>query len=148
MLCRICKEAMEPTVVDFETNWRGYRATFKDLPVIKCVSCGHTLITPDAADLMSDLVDAKLAANQPVPEVLTVEEAAEFLKLSTQTVYNLQRAGQLPGAKVGSQIRFLRSALTDLLAGEAPPQAASLQQPNPDPKKIARPRRNTPRDGL
>ena len=34
---------------------------------------------------------------------------------TSQTVYNLQRAGQLPGAKIGGQLRFLRKALDAML---------------------------------
>jgi excisionase family DNA binding protein len=45
--------------------------------------------------------------------VLTADEAAELLRVSTKTVLSMARAGVLPGTKVGRSWRFLR---TDLLA--------------------------------
>lgn len=46
-------------------------------------------------------------------EVLTAEEAADLLRVSTKTVLGLARDGALPGTKVGRAWRFLR---TDLVA--------------------------------
>lgn len=48
-------------------------------------------------------------------EVLTLEEAAAFLKVSETLVYQLARSGSLPGRKVGREWRFLRSALLEWL---------------------------------
>ena len=38
---------------------------------------------------------------------LTALEAAEFLKIKIDTLYSLVEKGQLPGAKVGGQWRFI-----------------------------------------
>jgi excisionase family DNA binding protein len=46
-------------------------------------------------------------------EVLTMEEAADLLRVSSKTVLALARDGVLRGTKVGRAWRFLR---TDLLA--------------------------------
>lgn len=46
-------------------------------------------------------------------EVLTADEAADLLRVSTKTVLALARVGALPGTKVGRAWRFLR---TDLVA--------------------------------
>jgi len=48
-----------------------------------------------------------------IAEVLTAEEAADLLRVSTKTVLTLARDGLLPGTKVGRAWRFLR---TDLVA--------------------------------
>jgi excisionase family DNA binding protein len=50
---------------------------------------------------------------EEVREILTAEEAAELLRVSTKTVLALARGGALPGSKVGRAWRFLR---TDLMA--------------------------------
>lgn len=42
---------------------------------------------------------------------LTAAEAAEFLKISTRTVMRLARNGQLPGARIGREWRFLEEDL-------------------------------------
>lgn len=50
-------------------------------------------------------------------EVLTTEEAAELLRVSTKTVLSLARDGTLPGEKVGRAWRFLRVDLLNHLRG-------------------------------
>lgn len=50
-------------------------------------------------------------------EVLTTEEAAKLLRVSTKTVLGLARDGVLPGEKVGRAWRFLRSDLLNYLRG-------------------------------
>ena len=50
-----------------------------------------------------------------IPEVLTLEDAGRFLKLSPDAVVRQAEAGQLPGRQVESSWRFLLSALEDWL---------------------------------
>ncbi len=45
------------------------------------------------------------------PEVMTVEELAEYLKLDPQTIYRRFRRGDLPGVKIGKAIRFKREVI-------------------------------------
>ncbi len=48
-------------------------------------------------------------------EMLTAEEVAELLKLSTKTLLRHSREGQVPGMKIGRVWRFQRSELLALL---------------------------------
>ncbi|MGO9321962.1 MAG: helix-turn-helix domain-containing protein [Solirubrobacteraceae bacterium] len=57
-------------------------------------------------------------------EVLTLEEAAELLRLPVQTVRASALAGDLPGRAFGDEWRFARSALLAWLAGGEPPRRA------------------------
>lgn len=50
-------------------------------------------------------------------EVLTTDEAAALLRVSTKTVLALARGGTLPGEKVGRAWRFLRSDVLALVRG-------------------------------
>lgn len=50
-------------------------------------------------------------------EVLTTDEAAAFLRVSTKTVLALAREGTLPGEKVGRAWRFLRTDVLALVRG-------------------------------
>lgn len=54
-------------------------------------------------------------ANQPEAEVLTVPEAAKFLRLSVQTVYTLISKGTLPVMKRSKRCYFSKSDLLDYL---------------------------------
>jgi excisionase family DNA binding protein len=48
-------------------------------------------------------------------EVMTIEELAEYLKISKSTLYNLAREGALPGTKVGKHWRFHKEAVVEWL---------------------------------
>lgn len=52
-------------------------------------------------------------------EVLTTEEAAALLRVSTKTVLQLVRSGALPGEKVGRAWRFLKSDVLAYVRGES-----------------------------
>lgn len=42
----------------------------------------------------------------PMEKLMTLEEVAEYLRLSKDTVYCMANTGKLPGSKVGNQWRF------------------------------------------
>jgi excisionase family DNA binding protein len=48
--------------------------------------------------------------------VLTAEQAAELLQVSTKTLLRLARDGRLPGRKIGREWRFARWELLNLLS--------------------------------
>lgn len=50
-------------------------------------------------------------------EVLTLEELAEYLKLSKSTVYKLVGEDKIPGQKIGKRWRFSRAAIDEWLRG-------------------------------
>ena len=54
-------------------------------------------------------------------EILTSEEASEFLKVSNKTVLRLARDGALPAQKIGRAWRFCRSELVAYVAQRAEP---------------------------
>ena len=50
-------------------------------------------------------------------EVLSAEEAAEFLGVNPYTIRQKARLGEMPGRKVGKEWRFSRQALLKWLEG-------------------------------
>jgi excisionase family DNA binding protein len=54
-----------------------------------------------------------------VPEFLTVEEAAELLRVNRKTLYEAIRLAQVPGvARIGKTLRLRRAALLEWTAGK------------------------------
>ena len=52
-------------------------------------------------------------------EILTIEEAAEFLQLSKRSLYKLLRQGKIPGRKILNKWRFEKENLRRwLIKGE------------------------------
>ena len=56
-------------------------------------------------------------------EVLTLREAADFVRVSEKTLGDMARAGKVPCQKVGREWRFLRAAVERWLANEEPAPA-------------------------
>lgn len=50
-----------------------------------------------------------------LPDVLTAEQAAQLLQISSKTVKRRAQLGEIPGRRVGNQWRFSRQALIDWL---------------------------------
>jgi excisionase family DNA binding protein len=72
---------------------------------------------------------------KPAPQVkngdiLDVDEAAVLLKVSRRTVYNRDKAGTIPHARVGRKILFSRAQLSQWVADGA--DLAQTQPAKPD----------------
>lgn len=61
-------------------------------------------------------------------EVLTADEAAALLRVSTKTVLALARAGSLPGEKVGRAWRFIKSDVVAYVRGSAEARGADSRE--------------------
>lgn len=48
-------------------------------------------------------------------KLMTLEEVADYLRLSKDTVYRLANTGKLPASKVGNQWRFRRGDVDEWL---------------------------------
>ncbi len=57
-----------------------------------------------------------IGGDDPIGQVMTSVEAAEYLKMHVKTVCRLAKEGKIPAKKVGSEWRFLRSVLDNWLA--------------------------------
>jgi excisionase family DNA binding protein/YgiT-type zinc finger domain-containing protein len=126
--CRHCDGQLVESTTDFEGKRQNRTIVIKDLSCLRCSACNYELFSPEAANFVYDVLHANTAEEHGLPEVLTVEEAAAYLRLSPQTVYSLQKTGDLPGARIGGQLRFLSSALRELFRSEqAQPSAAALR---------------------
>jgi excisionase family DNA binding protein len=66
-----------------------------------------------------------------MPDVLTLKEAARFLRLSERSLYELARAQKLPAAQLGGKWLFPRRQLERWLAAQADAGAAQRLDPPP-----------------
>ena len=51
-----------------------------------------------------------------IPEILTITEAAQYLRISLSSLYKLAQDGKIPAQKVGKHWRFHKQTLTDWIA--------------------------------
>ncbi len=59
------------------------------------------------------------------PEILTISQVAELLRLHVMTIYRLAKEGRLPGFKVGGRWRFRKDAMEAWMVDRA--QMARLE---------------------
>ena len=57
--------------------------------------------------------------SDPQPDVMTVAEVSEYLRLTESTVYRLVRTQEIPGRKIGGTWRFSRQQLESWLASSS-----------------------------
>lgn len=60
------------------------------------------------------------AAPPAFSEVVTIDEAAAWLRVNRKTLYDAARSGKLPCARLGRRVLLSRSAIEAWLAGGKP----------------------------
>ena len=55
--------------------------------------------------------------NMIFPDILTIEETANYLRLPKETIERQALQGQIPGKYIGNSLRFFRSAIDEWLRG-------------------------------
>ena len=63
--------------------------------------------------------DLKKPIREPVNEVLTASEVANYLRVSLSTIYRLLKSGDLPAFRIGSDWRFNRVHIEEWLKSRA-----------------------------
>ena len=61
-----------------------------------------------------------MSSDRSESDVLTLSEVAALLKVHPNTVYRLARSGKLPAFKIGTDWRFLRSAVEAFMQSRPP----------------------------
>jgi len=72
------------------------------------------------AELVLERVRAELAPTQPVPPLLSVDEAAELIRAKRLRIYDLLSSGRLTRHKDGSRVLVSREELIQLIAPSLP----------------------------
>ncbi len=57
-------------------------------------------------------------ARAPVEKIMTIHSLARYLSCHQGTIYRLLKEQQIPAFKLGSDWRFLRSAIDEWIAGQ------------------------------
>lgn len=114
MQCYICDGVMTKVQKDVETAWKGKTVVFKGLNVYVCDTCDEEAYEPDDVKAMQYFIEGAIE-NDEYPEIMNVEEVADFFRVSNQTIYNMLRAGKLPAVKVGREWRFPRDKIKKLI---------------------------------
>jgi excisionase family DNA binding protein len=60
-----------------------------------------------------------LASGQKFPEVMTIDQVAEYLQLHKQVVYRHVKNNHIPASRIGSTLRFKKSVIDAWLEDSA-----------------------------
>lgn len=115
-ICYKCHGNMIEKDVEMTSGWGEYELSIKGITAFVCEKCGAISLRAEEIKMMEDI--ARGFASRPEnerPDYLNVEETADLLRVSTQTIYNMIRSGRLKGIKFGREWRFLRKNIESLI---------------------------------
>lgn len=117
LFCHICNTELEKKETKIETKWGDYELVIKGIEGYVCPKCGEKTFSSQVTDIIQNLSESlsNLEKDQQ-PEVLNVEEVADLLKVSEQTVYNMIKDGRLKAVKVGREWRFMKQDIMSILS--------------------------------
>jgi excisionase family DNA binding protein/YgiT-type zinc finger domain-containing protein len=115
-ICYKCHGNMIEREIEITSGWGEYELAIKGVRAFVCEECGAISLRAEEVKMMEDI--SRGFAERPEderPDYLNVEETADLLRVSTQTVYNMIKSGRLKGMKFGREWRFLRKNLESLI---------------------------------
>ena len=107
--CFACGGRMEPCVTSESFTFHGKEIEIKGISAYRCAECGEELYTSEEAKMIENIMHALSTVDVPKIDVLNLQETAQYLRVSNQTVYNMIRDGRIKAYKVGREWRFLQA---------------------------------------
>ena len=105
---------MRKVVTAINAGWGKYDVIIKGIAAWQCEQCAEEEY--DSKEI--EFIEAISRAYSQIadrPEILNVEDVADLLRVSKQTIYNLIKAGKLPAVKIDREWRFSRETILECL---------------------------------
>ena len=117
MNCWKCGSETKEELVKLISNWKGYKVTIEGIKAEVCPKCGEKTYDANDIKLIHALSEGVKDNTKPEdrPEVFNLEEVANILRVTNQTVYNMIKSGRLPAKKLGKRWLFLKSEIEQLV---------------------------------
>ncbi len=117
--CYNCHGEMKKMKTQIEAGWGDYKLTIDGVSGYVCESCGAKMYAPDEIKMVENLSKALAETNsKEMPTYLNVEETADLLRVSTQTIYNMIKSNKIKAVKFGREWRFLRKNIESMINPE------------------------------
>jgi len=114
LTCYNCHGEMKETKTKINAGWGDYSLTIEGVKGYVCETCGAKMFAPEEIEMVEKLSQA-LAETKEKPSYLNVEETAELLRVSTQTIYNMIKSNKIKAVKFGREWRFLRKNIESMI---------------------------------
>jgi excisionase family DNA binding protein/YgiT-type zinc finger domain-containing protein len=121
MKCFNCDADMVVRTVNVKTGWGKYDIQINGVEAYVCENCGSEIYEPEEARMIQNIARGYAdSAISEKPDILTVEEVSDLLKVTSQTIYNMIKDNRLIASKIGREWRFRRFDIEQLLEQSRP----------------------------
>ncbi len=120
MKCLKCKADMHEITTTFNSRWGDYTITIEGVKAHKCNQCEEMVFSSEESRMIQNITagfaDSRV---EDKPDFLNVQETADMLRVSNQTVYNMLKDGRLSARKVGKEWRFSKDEVCEAVMGKS-----------------------------
>ena len=110
-ICDQCGGKMLPATLSKVFHVNGKEIEIRGIEGFQCENCGEVVFASQEFRMIDRVL--RSVDLQPAIDILNLEETAEYLRVSNQTIYNMIRDKRIKAYKIGREWRFMRS---DILA--------------------------------
>ena len=119
MKCNECNNEMIFQKTDIDSCWGDYKITVRGLDAYTCTKCANKLLPAKTIKILEEVSRGYADSQKQIkPDLLNLEETAELLRVSNQSVYNMIKDGRLKAIKCGREWRFIRKNIESLINTE------------------------------
>ena len=92
-VCDNCKGKMLPQTMSKTFKFHGKEIEIRGIKGYRCENCGEELYDAKEVRMIDKLIRAM--DDKPAVDILNLDETADYLRVSNQTVYNMIKSGRI-----------------------------------------------------
>ena len=106
-VCDHCQRKMLPQTMSQTFRFNGKEIEIKGIQGYRCENCGNEVYEAKEIRMIDKII--RVMNDKPAVDILNLDETADYLRVSNQTVYNMIKDGRIKAYKVGREWKFLRA---------------------------------------
>lgn len=115
---------MLPQTMSRTFKFDGKEIEIKGIHGYRCENCGNEVYEAKEIRMIDKIIRAM--SDKPAVDILNLNETADYLRVSNQTVYNMIKDGRIKAYKVGREWKFLRSDIMAYLESTSSDRILSM----------------------
>jgi len=117
--CHKCNVDMKKEKTETTIGWGDYEIVVRGIEAYVCPECGEKVFDYETTLMLQNLGEALSQSKQiDQGEILDVEEVADLLRVTKQTIYNMIKDGRLKAFKAGREWRFHKKDIENIINNE------------------------------
>lgn len=123
-VCDHCHGKMLPQTMSQTFQFNGKEIEIKGIKGYRCENCGNEVYEAKEIRMIDKIIRAM--NDKPAVDILNLDETADYLRVSNQTVYNMIKDGRIKAYKVGREWKFLRADIMAYLESTSSDRILSM----------------------